>query len=967
MSDGQQWDIFISYSHGDKKWVRDWLLPRLENANLKACIDYRDFEIGVPALVNMERAAKQSRHTLFVMSPKWTLSEWTDFESLLVQTRDPAGRRKRMLPLMLKACDLPDRLGILTWADFRKPANRDGELARLLKQIDKTKPAPARPDDTGPRISTGRLPHTEGEDLFGREGELARLDAAWKDPKTHVLSLVAFGGVGKTALVKHWMGRMAAEDWRGATAVFDWSFYSQGSKNQQASGDPFITAALAFLGDPDPTVGSPWDKGERLAALAARDKVLLVLDGLEPLQEPPLPGLAGGRLRDPAVARLLACLAGRNGGLCLVTTRQSIDDLSPYRRGTAPEADLENLDPGPGARLLESLGVKGTDAELRQAVAAMKGHALALTLAGGYLRDAWGGDIRHLGEVKLAEADAEQGGHARRAMAAYEAWLGPVEGAILRLVGLFDRPAEGRLVKELRRSPALPGLTEPLMGLGPAQWNIALSRLRKARLLAAADQEDPEGLDAHPLVREYFGGRLKAENPEDWRAAHGRLYEFLRDNTEEFPEDERGLRPLFQAVAHGCAAGRHQDASDEVFYGRIRRQGEHFSVNKLGLFGSDLAALASFFAVPWREPAAGLSDGDKAFVLNEAGFGLRALGRLAEAAEPLAAGLEMRIARESWANAARTAGNLSDLQGTLGALAEAEATARRGVELADKSEDGFLREALRTDLAAALHRAGDRDGAAALFVEAEALQRERKPQEPYLHSLPGYRYCDLLLERGEVAAVRERASFSSGVVTWLLNLALDTLTLGRADWVAFALRCAPRPLGVMPGLAPSPRPSPPLSGGEGATAAPPLFPLHPLAGGEGWVTGAVEPGPAPTAEEKSLLASARRHLDAAVDGLRRAGQQDYLCTGLLARAAWGRVAGEGEAARRDLDEVRLIAERGGMKIHLTNLALEEARLALAQGDREAARPFAAEARRLIAETGYHRRDGELAEIEAALG
>ena len=60
------------------------------------------------------------------------------------------------------------------------------------------------------KISTGRLPHTEGAVLFGRENEMARLDAAWEDPGTRVISLVASGGVGKTALVKHWLAGMAA-------------------------------------------------------------------------------------------------------------------------------------------------------------------------------------------------------------------------------------------------------------------------------------------------------------------------------------------------------------------------------------------------------------------------------------------------------------------------------------------------------------------------------------------------------------------------------------------------------------------------------------------------------------------------------------------------------------------------------------------------------------------------------------
>jgi hypothetical protein len=34
----------------------------------------------------------------------------------------------------------------------------------------------------------------------------------------------------------------------------------------QVSADQFIAAALTWFGDPDPTQGSPWDKGERLEA-----------------------------------------------------------------------------------------------------------------------------------------------------------------------------------------------------------------------------------------------------------------------------------------------------------------------------------------------------------------------------------------------------------------------------------------------------------------------------------------------------------------------------------------------------------------------------------------------------------------------------------------------------------------------------------------------------------------------------
>jgi hypothetical protein len=69
------------------------------------------------------------------------------------------------------------------------------------------------------------------------------LDAAWADPAIQVFTLVAFGGVGKSALVARWLDRMAADGWRGAVRVLDWSFYSQGLEDQVTSAEPFIDHA----------------------------------------------------------------------------------------------------------------------------------------------------------------------------------------------------------------------------------------------------------------------------------------------------------------------------------------------------------------------------------------------------------------------------------------------------------------------------------------------------------------------------------------------------------------------------------------------------------------------------------------------------------------------------------------------------------------------------------------------------
>jgi hypothetical protein len=131
----EPYDLFISYSHHDSEWVVGWLLPRLRAAGLRVCIDRESFDIGVPSLVNMERAVDNSRHTLLVLTPTYVASEWCEFEELLTQTQDPAGRRRRLLPLLLQTCTPPSRIAMLTYADFRDPASYDRQLARVIDAL----------------------------------------------------------------------------------------------------------------------------------------------------------------------------------------------------------------------------------------------------------------------------------------------------------------------------------------------------------------------------------------------------------------------------------------------------------------------------------------------------------------------------------------------------------------------------------------------------------------------------------------------------------------------------------------------------------------------------------------------------------------------------------------------------------------------------------------------------------------
>ena len=133
--------------------------------------------------------------------------------------------------------------------------------------------------------------------------------------------------------------------------------------------------------------------------------------------------------------------------------------------------------------------------------------------------------------------------------------------------------------------------------------------------------------------------------------------------------------------------------------------------------------------------------------------------------------------------------------------------------------------------------------------------------------------------------------------------------------------------------------------------------------------------PGPQDSNAEALDVAGQHLVAAVDGLRDGNEASILPLGLLTRAWWRQVTGDVPGAIEDLDEAWEIAERGSMKLHQTDVLLTRARLGLLPNglqNEHGAYPWGSpredldRADRLIQDCGYHRRDEELADAQAAL-
>lgn len=871
------------------------------------------------------------------------------------------------------------------------------------------------PDTSTPKIDLQHLP--KGAPHFlGREDELDWLDAAWgtadQPGRAEIVQLIAAGGTGKTALLQRWLiYRLKPRAWAGAARVFGWSFYSQGSSDdRQATEENFLKAALDWFGCAIADNASAHDKGLAIAEALAGQRSLLVLDGCEPLQYPPGNPTLAGELKTPGLKALLTQLASAgHPGLCVLTSRQHLSDLDEFRdtenatnNPGAPlrSRDLGNLDEADAARLLYRAGARRAGAsaiaeadaadhpDLRQAGREVQGHALTLSLLGGYLREAEGGDILRRDVVDMGAADAE---HAFHVMAAYERWFagdtehGPRHLAALRLLGFFDRPAQPDSLGALRAAPPIAGLTEALQGMSDADWRRTLSHLRDLGLIQvasapgearAAERDtlnpppggglDPQPLDAHPLIREYLARRLRDRQPEAWREGHCRLYEQLKDSCPPRPDGIAGLQPLYQAVAHGCLAGRYQEALDEVYFDRILRgsgSDGFYSTDKLGAFGADLGALAGFFDPPWQRLVPALNEADQAWLLSTAAVYLHALGRLTEALEPMRAGAERLVKHGNWKQAAIGYNNLSDLQLTLGRVPAGVADAEAALAHAERSGDAFLRMGTGTALADALHYHGEAEAALTRFREAEALQAHDQPQYPVLYSVQGFQYCDLLLAEAEGAAW----------VAWLADR--EGLELAETDASSTPPTTASPPshtaaAGIQVAVAlatcdaMTQRATQTLAWVTGKVGPLDIALDHLTLARAGLYAALLQAHPA-TRPDPAALAATRAELDRAVDGLRAAGRDDYIPRGLLTRAWLRRALGDAAGARADLDAAQRIAARGGMRLFLADLHLTRARLF--PQPRAAAHAELRQARALIEACEYRRRLPELDAAEAALG
>jgi WD40 repeat protein len=192
------YDLFVSYVEADKNWVEGYLLDALDNAEIRYTLESA-FALGVPRILEFERAIRQSRATLLVISETYLGDDLNRFTDILAQSYGEQVGTWPVIPLTLQeGLKLPPRLGMLTGLKASNAEEWDASIDRLCRQLKLPLPvAHAKPVCPYP----GMRPFSENDEgrFFGREGEIDELlNRLRLEP---FLTVIGASGSGKSSIV----------------------------------------------------------------------------------------------------------------------------------------------------------------------------------------------------------------------------------------------------------------------------------------------------------------------------------------------------------------------------------------------------------------------------------------------------------------------------------------------------------------------------------------------------------------------------------------------------------------------------------------------------------------------------------------------------------------------------------------------------------------------------------------------
>lgn len=123
--------VFVSYSRKDLSFVEK-LVADLKNAGQVVWCDISSIGGGARWRIEIENAIRNSQNVVVVLSPDSIASEWVEREFLFA-----SNLKRKIIPLMYRACDLPLNYLDLNYIDMHGENYRNGFLV-LLRALSDT-------------------------------------------------------------------------------------------------------------------------------------------------------------------------------------------------------------------------------------------------------------------------------------------------------------------------------------------------------------------------------------------------------------------------------------------------------------------------------------------------------------------------------------------------------------------------------------------------------------------------------------------------------------------------------------------------------------------------------------------------------------------------------------------------------------------------------------------------------------
>jgi tetratricopeptide (TPR) repeat protein len=614
-------------------------------------------------------------------------------------------------------------------------------MAGAVENVAQIPPSFAQASSDNSRLVPQRWAHesTEDETFTGRSRDLVRLDRLSADPEVRVIAITGMGGLGKTSLVGHWVKTRSSSMRRQIKGVLFWSIYADRDVRNL-----FLTI-IRFAVD-QVGVAAPRSQQE-LAATALemlrKTPMLLVIDGLEVLQDVPSAAGYGAFLREELRELLDGACRLKHGSLILLTSRFPFADLTPYLGRGFRSLQLERLTDSEGASLLATCDVTGTQGERGEVSRKLNGHPLALRLVALAVTRRGQRDLTHglqeIFELATLSEEIPLERKLKHLLEFYERGMPKAQTALLGIVSFFRSLAPKITILALARH--LPAVADATRGSSDAALEDALGMLARQHLLIGDTAN--ESWSCHPILRDHFRQTLLGWAPG---IAIGAASILAARPAHDEPSDIAALEPVLAAVELLIDAndfvGADQLYRERLNHGRLFRQ--------LAAPSEGMRCALAFIRDPERrgrcervlgkERLAAFANmvGVSARQTGEFEFGTKYLEECTNIYKECNQRVELSVALENWAG----------LLIVLGNLIEAERKAREAIEVATITGATLETRGSLTYLGTILGKRGHVDAALTAFASATEIERREHPNVEGLFSRRGIRFADLLLRLG---------------------------------------------------------------------------------------------------------------------------------------------------------------------------------------------------------------------------